>query len=210
MITHDHKLIFIHIPKCAGRSVSDAFNQRFDHFTLGHYKREYLSCYMNYTTFTIVRNPYDRLVSLFHYIREHRRHVDEPIFCGFGDFKKWLIGNMIAFDRRARGLSPELERGTDGDIGSPFQFAPQWQFLSIIDPDGHNCKYGLGRVDHIFRFEDLAHVRVFLSKFGASLNHLNSSKHDHWLSYYDGELMEYCRCFKPIVEDCRLFDYELL
>jgi len=199
MITHDHKLIFIHIPKCAGRSISDAFNQRFDHFTARHYATEYPDCFHVYTKFTVVRNPYDRLVSLFHYIKEHRRHSTESIYCA-PDFKTWLIRNMVAYNREARKDSPELERGTDGQVGSPFQFASQQSFLGTWE------KQFL-----VFFFEDMNAVATFLEEKGnAKLGHLNSSKHTFWPAYYDLELCEICRYFTPIVTDCKAFNYKLL
>lgn len=81
MITHDYKLIFIHVPKCAGRSINDVFNQRFDHFTARYYEKEYADQWKKYTKFTIVRNPFDRLVSIYTYMMKHRRHLYEPVGC---------------------------------------------------------------------------------------------------------------------------------
>lgn len=94
MITHDHKLIFIHVPKTGGRSVCEAFKQRFDHFTIAHYQREYPGLFDKYWKFAIVRHPLDRMVSSYHYIKEHRRHIHEPIgLCDrkeMPDFRYWM------------------------------------------------------------------------------------------------------------------------
>lgn len=96
MISHNHKCIFVHIPKCGGQSIENIFLEanglnwesraplllrqndnpligppRLAHLTY----RDYLDyCYVSpdlmqtYTTFTIVRNPYKRIESLYHYL----------------------------------------------------------------------------------------------------------------------------------------------
>lgn len=98
MITHDHKIIFVHIPKCAGRSICDIFNQRFDHYTAKYYELEFNRFWKEYTKITIVRNPYDRLVSLYIYIKQHRRHANESIAINIQDFRAWIKSNIAAFN----------------------------------------------------------------------------------------------------------------
>lgn len=204
MILHDHKLIFIHVPKCAGRSVCDVFHQRFDHFTFHYYYKEYTKFIRMYETFSIVRNPYDRLVSIYHYIKEHRRHSTEPIAVKGASFKWWLTMNIMKYQGDFTYTSPEGERAGDGDIGSSFFFSPQWRRVS--SPDG-------AMVNKVFYFERLHEVEQFLnSKVGVhiTLPHKNSSVHKPWREYYDSELIELCRMFRPIQEDCNKLGYELL
>lgn len=72
MIDHKHKLIFIHIPRTGGSSIEKAlvgkdwFNieSHTKHISASIAKRKYSDVWDEYTTFTVVRNPWDRLVSM--------------------------------------------------------------------------------------------------------------------------------------------------
>lgn len=76
MISHQYKCIFIHIPKCGGTSIEVFLKKNAG--ALGHRKEEGLeytmrreglakviNLYPQYFTFTFVRNPFDRFVSIW-------------------------------------------------------------------------------------------------------------------------------------------------
>lgn len=76
MFSHQYKCIFIHIPKCGGTSIEVFLKQNTG--ALGHKKEEGLeykmreeglakmiNLYPQYFTFTFVRNPFDRFVSIW-------------------------------------------------------------------------------------------------------------------------------------------------
>ena len=81
MISYDDKIIFIHINKCAGFSVMDSLQKLNDSYIQKIFPFEYSQHFMydeyqkhlktrneninDYFTFTIVRNPWDRVVSYF-------------------------------------------------------------------------------------------------------------------------------------------------
>lgn len=106
MISHSHKAIYFHIGKTAGTSVEKLLdNQKRDykvadyetffgydnnhHLYLQHASASFMrdnmdkDIFNNYYKFTIVRNPYERLVSVYHYlIDQHTKR--------FGSFENYI------------------------------------------------------------------------------------------------------------------------
>jgi hypothetical protein len=73
MISFNKKLIFIHIPKCGGTSMEKFILDNIDdksietkHFNIDMYKSTYQNI-NSYFKFCIIRNPYDRFLSLYNY-----------------------------------------------------------------------------------------------------------------------------------------------
>jgi hypothetical protein len=74
MISHEKKFAFIHIPKTAGVSILTCLEQYRDEekFKVGHNTQKIYLEFLNtksYTQFSVVRNPWDRLVSAFFYLK---------------------------------------------------------------------------------------------------------------------------------------------
>ncbi len=74
MITHEKRCIFIHIPKCAGTSVETAFERRVDVERLLRCAAVFgaIATHPEYFTFTVVRNPWARAVSMWRHSRRLR------------------------------------------------------------------------------------------------------------------------------------------
>ena len=129
-----YKLIFFHYPKCAGKSVakaigidtghSDNITSELKQTILLGFDIRYWTHKSNkqrwetYTKFTIVRNPWDRMVSLYHFrlkendlYKQFPKHFWDKINPYGGDkvgpdgkvwgFKRWL------FSIYTKGFSPE-------------------------------------------------------------------------------------------------------
>ncbi len=76
-ISHEHKAIFCHIPRCGGTSIEEVLEdwKRIDHTPLGRvFFEQYPHVFcgtgdyvydldLDYFVFTVVRNPYDRYIS---------------------------------------------------------------------------------------------------------------------------------------------------
>ena len=91
MISHVHKCIFIHVPKCGGTSLEAYLREHAS--ALGHLpepgldltlRREGLAQVLNrhpaYFVFTFVRHPFDRLVSTWrHSLRGVGPYYDRPV-----------------------------------------------------------------------------------------------------------------------------------
>ena len=124
-------------------------------------KRNFEEC----VRFTIVRNPFDRLVSEYHY----RQSGDARIIS--------VVGKT--FLEFARELDKRWEEIRGSSQTARCHFIPQVDF--ICDPSGNSLV-------KILRFEDRPSVSEFLVSLGASdIQHANRSVRSGYRSYYDDE-----------------------
>jgi hypothetical protein len=103
----DHRCIFVHIPKTGGVSVSKSLfgNLAGGHMTLEKYKMIFSeSEFDSYFKFTFVRNPWDRLVSAYTFLKSGGMGEGDKIWAEdnlrdygtFDDFvKNWLNNENI-------------------------------------------------------------------------------------------------------------------
>jgi len=96
MINHKHKVIFVHVIKTGGVSIALALNmnEKQCHKSASQIRKKVGEDVWNdYFKFTFVRNPFEKIVSQYHF----NRHK-----WGFKDFtfkeyvKKWSIGAKIS------------------------------------------------------------------------------------------------------------------
>ena len=178
------KFVFIHINKTAGSSIEKALKLRFEHKTALEKRAEIgPELFAEKFVFAFVRNPWDKVVSHYHYrVRTNQN--------GFGEnqlpFEDWM--------RRAYGeRDPRYY-----DI--PKMFMPQTDWLT--DEDGELL------ADFVGRFERLqADFDIICQRIGrnASLPHVKSSQRDDYQSYYSDETREIVAAW--FAEDIRRFDY---
>tara|TARA_R100000093_G_C1917831_1_gene64836 strand:- start:26 stop:604 length:579 start_codon:yes stop_codon:yes gene_type:complete len=93
MIVKKHKLIFVHPPKCAGESICIALTgtnnnrkggdgmegKRGKHWGVNDYSSKYPYLFKTYCSFTVVRNPWDRVISWVKY-HDKRRNRTQGTF----------------------------------------------------------------------------------------------------------------------------------
>jgi chondroitin 4-sulfotransferase 11 len=197
MIDDKHKFIFIHIPKTGGTSIEKAFKKRIKgghkHLTLFDYENELKTEIEKYFVFSVIRNPWDRLVSYWKY-RQGKRHA--PIDGKLNEFDKWLkfissldLNNLNG--KTARGNIPDFRMGLD------------LQFNSLL-----NKKNEINI--NLIRFENLQEdFNTICDKIGIpqqQLPHKNKTKHKHYTEYYDEETKQIVA--EKYAKDIECFGYE--
>jgi len=147
------KILYIHIPKCAGMAMRELFPLpsgcpvEMTHYTLYAWSK-YLSPADEYRTLAVVRNPFDRFVSAFSYLKQqnpsHR-------------FWRHDKANRAAIERYATANEAAEDCASLLHLQ---HFKPQYIW------GAHEC-------DMLVRYEDMESVFPNLPR-------TNTSKHNHW------------------------------
>jgi Sulfotransferase family len=168
MISDTHKFIFIHINKTGGTSIEKAFEPNADqrdvqhkHASVAFYKQRFPDQFRTYFRFAFVRNPWDWLVSRYHWSKDRQRLFDYS----FDEFLRRLKRRIRLSERALwledQALKPQLDRLTIG---------------------------GAIAVDFVGRFEnlqgdfDLVCSRLQIEP--RTLQHVYKSYHAHYADYY--------------------------
>ena len=205
MISHKHKFIFIHIPKCAGTSIertlydyaSDVSDIVSDNkiaevdkkwcIETKNLRNEHLFKFINrhndYFKFTFCRNPYDKLVSAYKFFRLAKKYT--------------TFRNFIKDTKLFKDVKNILEQDFCLNTGLEYHLLPGVYFT----------KHG---VDFIGRFENLQEdFDTVCDKLGIpqqQLPHKNKSNHKHYTEYYDDETRELVA--KKYAKDIEYFGYK--
>jgi hypothetical protein len=204
MINREHKFIFIHIPKNAGEAISEALgikpsrNQHeFKFETCILDKHETITECMvlkksieNYFRFSFVRNPWDRLVSMWSYSR--KRNIQPAASVSF----EYYIKHQEAI------LAGAPERYLSNSQRKINVLYPQYFYIS--DWWGNNV------MDFVGRFENLQNdFDTICDKIGIPrriIPQKNSSNHKHYTEYYNTETREIVA--KKYAKDIEYFGYK--
>ena len=163
IIDKKRKYLFIHIPKCAGESVSkflfknEGINFLGKHDKLKNAINQLSDSYHQYYTFSVVRNPFDQVVSFYEHLRkplyiDHKQLRQQyPNFDGLL-FPKEACKLAINLDFKNYVKAVYLNQKND-DLFS-FWFDDQVSFLSN-DQGAIDVKY-------IIRFEKISEGISFI------------------------------------------------
>jgi hypothetical protein len=215
-ISHPHRAIFVHIPKTAGTSVEAVlgmhgdkkdiglvpyFNQQLDRERLYGGPLQHLTAegiraalndetaFQSYFKFTIVRNPWDRLVSALAWTGQ-----------------KWARGEELTatdFERQVRAAHAlfvaAMANGTPASL--PHFLYPQC--LYVLDSEQRML------VDYVAKYENLtADWQAIRARLGVDLELpcRMKSLHRHYRDYYSADTRALvAEMYAP---DLRLFQYE--
>lgn len=180
------KFIFVHIPKNGGSSLERMLNLGGGIFSIKDF-----STVINiddYYKFTIVRNPFDKMVSAFTYLRSGKQPVDKPYFDIIIKYKDVndFLKNYLSIDNNLFKIA---------------HFTPQNLWLKIN---------GVNKMDYVGRLEDYNNsVKTIFTNINVNINnitHTNKSNRGDYKGYFNDESIEIMnRLYK---DDLNEFGYE--
>jgi len=180
------RVLFIHVPRTGGTSISSVFGIKNRHSAIGCY------CKSDYDfSFAFVRNPLSRLASAYYYLcggginaidkKTASRHI------GSLTFKEFVVGK----------ISNKKDR-----VLNKWHIKPQYKWI---------VQNGIVSVDYVGRFENLwCDFSAVCKKLGIKpriLPHNNKSKKINLKEEYDGEMVSVIR--NAYAEDFELFNYSV-
>lgn len=178
--------IFIHINKTAGTSIGKAIGLPIkDHLSAREViarigKEKWNMAY----TFTLVRNPWDKVVSHYEYRRKKNKTEIASRGITFSDWVKMTYG-----------------KGKDNFYyDKPRSFQPQVEWLK--DDEGEITLDYIGKFESINR--DFNHIKTAIG-VDAELPHLNASDHAAYQPYYNDETRDIVAHW--FHEDIEVFGY---
>jgi chondroitin 4-sulfotransferase 11 len=189
------KYLFIHIPKTGGDCLKKNLSRDENFIDNYHKKIKRLRTQFKlheYFKFAFVRNPWDRFVSAYFYLKEVQNNPNHEWPSDI--WKSNVINNN--FDTFSEFLESRLWTS-----GRWFHFRPQYNF--IINERNVD-------IDFIGRFENLQ------EDFDKVCNHIglptqklvptNTSKHKHYTEYYDNHGRRLIECYYK--QDINYFGYQ--
>jgi hypothetical protein len=171
--------LFLHVPKTGGTSIERALGLHncgcHWHSSSGDVRPgdkikfiKKIEGWRSLKKFVFVRNPWDRLVSTYFYLRDSKLEVIMPhqppnsrgtvVLSKQCSFKEWILSH----EKKQEGLE---------DMNG-FWLSPQKNWV------------GKNFFDYVGRFEQI-HDHFFELFPDKVLPHLNSSKHNHYSNFYD-------------------------
>lgn len=197
-LLRDQNLVFIHIPKNGGTSVSHWLRENLGgekgtkkHSGMMHLAEEWPDV-VNPTTFAIIRNPWDRMISLYHFQgRKLQSKLDRNK--GKGDFR-------IKYEKEMKYWNEGFESWLINckDNGT-YWFTYSYNQVVWMTPEP----------TYILRFETLENdfkIIQDITKCYEPLPITNSTEHKHYSEYYNAKTKDLvAELFK---EDITRFNYE--
>jgi hypothetical protein len=199
MISLEYNFLFVHVTKCAGHSIQQVLLP----YALAEINRE------SFADWRVISGTpgYPRL-GKHSTLRDYQRYLEPELFAGM--FKFGVVRNpwerLISFHFSPHWGPVEWNR-------DEFKYR-----INRVDDGAHHRKFGemwfgieggasspFDNVDYIMRFERLnEEFRIVCERIGIPYSPLptyNKSKHAHYSTYYDEELVELVRAqFSDVVE----------
>lgn len=185
-----YKCIFIHIPKSAGTSVTQAlFGPVSRHVPYFEYERANPRKFREYFKFAFVRNPWDRLLSAYIFLKKGGLNQMD---------RAWAEANLSQFETFEEFVT---EWVNEENIWSWVHFTPQHYF--ICDDQGNIKMDFVGRMENIQ--EDFSYICQKINK-QVKLPEVNKTRNDHYSNYYNDKTREIVS--NVYAKDIEIFSYK--
>lgn len=196
-ISDKYRCIFIHIPKAAGTSVKQALQLPGQgHPPWVYFASNYPRRWQQYLKFTIVRNPWDRVVSAYSYAKMANSYWHNPETFPHPDHEVLKGSNFTQCCEMLLRHRDQLRHES---------WHPQYAWLLARQGDKEVLA-----VDRILRFETLDSDFLDLCKTlnvkANKLSEINPSKRSHYTDYYDDHTRSIIA--EVYAKDIALFGYE--
>ena len=187
--------IFIHIPKCAGNAVQKSLFGEvvFGHQTIRQYQVALPKVtYQNAWKFTIVRDPFERVVSAWRFLKAGGLHKHDA------DYFAENLSRYASFDHFVNDWLVYQDLDQCGCV----HFKTQMHYI---------CDFrGRVAMDYIVKLSDLAseysHIREKVGGSELIVNNQTMGENVNWRSFYDtSETLE--NVSRVYAEDIRVLDY---
>ena len=242
-------ILILHIPKTGGNSIQDFFSklENFNSYSIGHninfckpggtiklfvdgkyIKDSYIDNLDNFFKITIIRNPYDRIVSQYYFelttfenqlkmfdiaIKKYNENLNNLEFS-----KRKQIFNEVLFDWHS--TDSKINKKTlfeYNSVKNQYEYLKSLGFKKWVKINGHKHKKYKYREfteksDYVIKFEnmntDIENMKVLLNiKSDIKMLHLiKSSRQLDYRDYYDDETREFV--YKLFEDDIKLFNYQ--
>jgi len=172
--------IFFHIPKTGGMSIRRALSIKGPwHLRVHHFSEEVRSSSF---TFTIVRNPFDRILSAYNYLK---------------------AGGSNKGDERMGNILPDNFKSFVNNINQYIDFLHFQPMSFRLDDNIDNIDY-IGKFENLQ--EDFDSICRALDVECKQLPHVNKSKYKNYVDYYDDNTRQIVA--DKYAEDITRFDYK--
>jgi len=200
MISHKYKFIFVHVPKTGGTSIMTALRS-FDLRGEGHYtldeikKNNNISSFQaqQYYKFAVIRNPWDIVVSNYHYSRMKKSfwHSDENT-TRYELHPDYELSSRINFSEYVKLL-------VENKLNHHFSMVPQVHWIDET-------------LNSLIRFEnlenDFSKVCRQIGLGDVALEKINPSRHQHYSEYYDNLSRDLI--YDYFLQDIKQFNYTFI
>lgn len=170
-----HNALFIHVPKAAGLSVYHALGMEQPpdtHAPAAAYRAADPDFFDGAFRFTVVRNPWDRLVSAYHYLSQQSAFPQDRV---------WARRRLARAPDFASFMGLMRHPWTRNQIMGWRHFLPQTTFLEVRGQNAMNLLIPFEELE-----EGLTHVAALIGA-KARLAHRNSSRRGDYRQYYTDE-----------------------